>query len=170
MALKDQPTLPRAMAARAYIPMVSDNTKNGKPRRILIAKLVDAQERKNPILFTPDRRELISYTGIDAGNRASETAANTLATGQMFNAGYTHFEITISVENGKDRKFRVSAARLNNSSSSDRVLLSVSTSQRYAIWRQNNTSFRMHYSGTETTTDYLKSIHGLKIAFSRSEG
>ena len=81
MALKDRQKLTQSEAATAWIPMVSDNTKKGQPRRIFLPKLAKAQQRVNPFVFTDVQRvPLIEYSGVDASESSKpQTAANDLA-------------------------------------------------------------------------------------------
>ena len=185
MALKDRQKLARSEAATAWIPMVSDNTKKGKPRRIFLPKLAKAQKRVNPFVFTQVQRvPLIEYSGVDAANRASQTASNDLAikeetTRHSFDDDYYMFEIEVVTDSFTGSPFApplfISAARFNASSSTDRIICNQISGVILTVWRENSNSFRINWSlsngnvRSQLTGLYFKSIHGHKLAISRKE-
>ena len=188
MNLEDRDLLEEPEEAEAWIPMVSDGTKKGKPRRISIPGIRRAQDEVNPFAFAVERVPLIVYSGVDAANRASKANPNNLAikedtTRQSFDDGYYMFEIQ-SVDASNPPPVFISAPRFNLSNSSDRIiclgfrLLDRGNYRDYTmtLWRHNATSFRIGfrskrsgYSGAanQSPQRFFKSIHGYKISIQR---
>ena len=176
---KDRTTLPQANEDTALVPAVSDGTNAGKPRKMTFPRLAAAQQRVNPFEMTTERVLLVEYSGVDAANRASETADSSLIAGESFDDGYYLFEIVYHyiVPERKDYSILVSEPTFNATDANTHILWHTNpTPINVSLWRSGASTFRVYgynahadvmSDSPQTSNLFLKAIYGHRLNLHR---
>ena len=166
------PELEREKESTALIGLLADETASENGRQISIANLAIAQQRERPLSLDIERVLLVSYTGVDANNRAVDDNAtfNELDTG-TWNDGFHEIEvywrtsIAGNVGHFIDR-IPISLFSAFNNPAEPRIEIQGHLGDR-TITRSSDNSFILSRL-SQSASRYISAIYGVKFVTTES--